>query len=92
MTEKKTEVVGFIFARGGSKSIPRKNLALLGGKPLLHHAQEGGGTANPLRGLGQTSRRKAMGRNQREEEKEEMKPTLFFPPAMASHRLLAGSD
>ena len=25
----------FIFARGGSKGIPRKNLKLLGGKPLL---------------------------------------------------------
>jgi len=36
--EKKLEVVGFIFARGGSKSIPRKNLALLGGKTLLNHA------------------------------------------------------
>ena len=40
MTEKISEVVGFIFARGGSKSIPRKNLALLGGKTLLHHAIE----------------------------------------------------
>ena len=40
MTEKKPEVVGFIFARGGSKSIPRKNLALLGGKTLLNHAIE----------------------------------------------------
>ena len=38
--EKKIEVMGFIFARGGSKSIPRKNLALLGGKTLLHHAIE----------------------------------------------------
>lgn len=28
-------IVGFIPARGGSKSIPRKNLKLLGGKPLL---------------------------------------------------------
>lgn len=40
MTEKETGVVGFIFARGGSKSIPRKNLALLGGKSLLQHAIE----------------------------------------------------
>ena len=40
MKEKKIEVMGFIFARGGSKSIPRKNLALLGGKTLLHHAIE----------------------------------------------------
>jgi CMP-N,N'-diacetyllegionaminic acid synthase len=29
------EVLGLIPARGGSKGIPRKNLALLGGKPLL---------------------------------------------------------
>jgi len=40
VTEKTCEIVGFIFARGGSKSIPKKNLALLGGKPLLHHAIE----------------------------------------------------
>jgi len=31
-------VVAGIFARGGSKGIPRKNLRLLGGKPLLVHA------------------------------------------------------
>jgi N-acylneuraminate cytidylyltransferase len=31
-------VVGFIFARGGSKGIPRKNLRLLAGKPLVAHA------------------------------------------------------
>ncbi|MBI4538154.1 MAG: acylneuraminate cytidylyltransferase family protein [Gemmatimonadetes bacterium] len=30
-----TEVVGVITARGGSKSIPRKNLAPLAGKPLI---------------------------------------------------------
>ncbi len=29
------EVLGLIPARGGSKGIPRKNLAPLGGKPLL---------------------------------------------------------
>jgi N-acylneuraminate cytidylyltransferase len=32
------QVVAFIFARGGSKGVPRKNLRLLGGRPLLAHA------------------------------------------------------
>jgi len=32
--------LGVIPARGGSKGIPRKNLALLGGRPLLAHAAE----------------------------------------------------
>ena len=32
------KVFAFIFARGGSKGIPRKNLHLLAGKPLLVHA------------------------------------------------------
>jgi len=30
-----TKGYGFIFARGGSKGIPRKNLRLLGGRPLI---------------------------------------------------------
>ncbi|MDB5405524.1 MAG: Acylneuraminate cytidylyltransferase [Rhodospirillales bacterium] len=30
-------IIGLIPARGGSKSIPRKNLAMLAGKPLLTH-------------------------------------------------------
>lgn len=29
---------GFIFARGGSKGVPRKNVRLLGGVPLIAHA------------------------------------------------------
>ena len=29
------KVIAFIFARGGSKGIPRKNIKLLGGKPLI---------------------------------------------------------
>lgn len=33
-------VLGVIPARGGSKSIPRKNIALLGGKPLLAYTIE----------------------------------------------------
>jgi len=31
---------GFIFARGGSKGVPRKNLRLLAGRPLVAHAVE----------------------------------------------------
>lgn len=33
-------MLGLIPARGGSKSIPSKNLALLGGKPLVQHTIE----------------------------------------------------
>jgi len=33
-----SQTVGFIFARGGSKGLPRKNLLPLGGKSLLAHA------------------------------------------------------
>ncbi len=33
-------VLGLILARGGSKSIPRKNIKLLGGKPLIAHTIE----------------------------------------------------
>lgn len=33
-------VVAFIFARGGSKGVPRKNLKTLGGKPLIAWAIE----------------------------------------------------
>lgn len=32
--------VAFIFARSGSKGLPRKNVRLLGGKPLIAHAIE----------------------------------------------------
>ncbi|MEK7554905.1 MAG: acylneuraminate cytidylyltransferase family protein [Patescibacteria group bacterium] len=34
------KVLGLILARGGSKSIPRKNIKLLGGKPLIAHTIE----------------------------------------------------
>jgi CMP-N-acetylneuraminic acid synthetase len=43
MKEKKNEdlnVVGFIFARGGSKGIPRKNVRMLSGKPLIAYSIE----------------------------------------------------
>lgn len=35
-------IVGFIFARGGSKGVPRKNVRSLAGKPLLAYAIETG--------------------------------------------------
>lgn len=35
-----TNIVAFIPARGGSKSIPRKNIKLLGGKPLIAYSIE----------------------------------------------------
>ena len=33
----KYKVLGLVLARGGSKSIPKKNIKLLGGKPLIAH-------------------------------------------------------
>lgn len=36
----KPYTVGFIFARGGSKGVPRKNIRLLAGKPLMVYAIE----------------------------------------------------
>ncbi len=33
-------IVGFVFARGGSKGVPRKNVRPVGGKPLIGHAVE----------------------------------------------------
>lgn len=35
-----SEVVAFIFARGGSETVPRKNVREVGGKPLIGHAIE----------------------------------------------------
>ncbi|MDX1738143.1 MAG: acylneuraminate cytidylyltransferase family protein [Alphaproteobacteria bacterium] len=32
------KICGFIFARGGSKGVPRKNLRIVGGKSLIEHA------------------------------------------------------
>ena len=37
---KNLKVLGLVLARGGSKSIPRKNIKLLGGKPLIAHTIE----------------------------------------------------
>jgi N,N'-diacetyl-8-epilegionaminate cytidylyltransferase len=36
----KKNCIGFIFARGGSKGVPRKNIKLLNGKPLIAYAIE----------------------------------------------------
>ena len=36
----KQKVVAIIPARGGSKGIPRKNIRLLNGKPLISYAIE----------------------------------------------------
>jgi CMP-N-acetylneuraminic acid synthetase len=40
--ENKKTIIAFIFARGGSKGIPRKNLKLLAGKPLIAYSIEAG--------------------------------------------------
>ncbi len=37
---KNYKILGLILARGGSKTIPKKNIRLLGGKPLLAHTIE----------------------------------------------------
>jgi CMP-N,N'-diacetyllegionaminic acid synthase len=41
-------VIGLIPARGGSKAIPRKNLALLAGKPLLAYTVESARASSTL--------------------------------------------
>jgi CMP-N-acetylneuraminic acid synthetase len=40
MNDKKPLIIGVIPARGGSKSVPRKNLAPLNGKPMMVHTIE----------------------------------------------------
>jgi len=40
MADSKNLVMAFIPARGGSKSIPLKNMVLLGGRPLIEYAIE----------------------------------------------------
>ncbi len=42
MKTDKARTVGLVMARGGSKGIPKKNLSLLCGKPLIQHAIESG--------------------------------------------------
>lgn len=40
MDQKKLRVFGFIFARGGSKGVKKKNIRILAGKPLIRYAVE----------------------------------------------------
>ena len=42
MSNKAMRTIAFIFARGGSKGVPRKNIRLLDGKPLIAHSIEVG--------------------------------------------------
>ncbi len=46
--KQRKKVLGIITARGGSKGIPRKNLALLLGKPLLQYTAEAALAASTL--------------------------------------------
>ena len=39
---KNKNIIGFVFARGGSKGVPGKNIRPLDGKPLIAHAIETG--------------------------------------------------
>jgi N,N'-diacetyl-8-epilegionaminate cytidylyltransferase len=40
MGQEKLRVFGFIFARGGSKGVKKKNIRILAGKPLIRYAVE----------------------------------------------------
>lgn len=42
MADNKKKIIGIINARGGSKGIPRKNIKLLNGKPLIAYSIEQG--------------------------------------------------
>ncbi len=42
MPDASWRTVAFVFARGGSKGVPRKNVRLLDGKPLIAHSIEVG--------------------------------------------------
>ena len=48
-------ILGLILARGGSKRVPRKNLRLLGGKPLIAWTIMAGRYAEPIDRLGVSS-------------------------------------
>ena len=40
MKENKINIIGIIPARGGSKGVPRKNIRLLNGKPLIYYSMK----------------------------------------------------
>ena len=40
MEKNKLKIIAFIFARGGSKGLPNKNIKLLNGKPLIQYSIE----------------------------------------------------
>ena len=46
MPSDQPRAIGFIFARGGSKGVPGKNIKLLAGKPLIAYAIETGLACN----------------------------------------------
>ena len=48
MSLKKPSVLGIITARGGSKSVPKKNIALVAGKPLIAWTIEAALSSNAL--------------------------------------------
>jgi len=48
MNERPEPVIAFVFVRGGSKGVKRKNLRELNGKPLLAHAIEQAKTAKSI--------------------------------------------
>ncbi len=51
MTNKRCRVWGIIPARGGSKSIPKKNLTVFGGEPLINRVLRAGQSARSLERL-----------------------------------------
>ncbi len=48
MADKSWSVLGIIPARGGSKGVPRKNIRMLGGRPLIAHTIEQAALAQML--------------------------------------------
>ena len=51
LTEKKPYILGIIPARGGSKRLPRKNVNLLGGRPLIDYVIKTGGQCDLINEL-----------------------------------------